>query len=77
MELNDLYQVPDEQMYDMMMNILPPEIKDMVEIMFADRFGLEKIESLLENCSLPKEISDNIIRGLRWKYIQLVTEEVK
>jgi hypothetical protein len=73
MELKDLYDVSDEQMYEISMGMMPPEIKQQVEKMFAHKFGLGRIEQLLENHpGIPKEVSDNLIRGLRWKYIQLI-----
>lgn len=76
MGLKDLYDISDEEMYDVTMGILPPEIKRQTEEMFANKFGLERIEQLLwEEPEIPKEITENIIRGLRWKYIQLI--EVK
>jgi phytoene/squalene synthetase len=76
MELKDLYDVSDEEMYGTLMRIMPPEIKQQVEEMFEHKFGLEQIENMLERgikeVGIPKEIVDNLIRGLRWKYIQLI-----
>ena len=75
MELNDLYNVPDEQMYDAAMANMPTEIKLKVEEMFKNKYGLDLIENLLERQTkegLPIEVFDNVIRGLRWKYIQLM-----
>ena len=76
MELKDLYDIDDETMYNLSMEILPAETKIKLEEMFTHQFGLELIENLFEECvknsMLPKEISDNVIRGLRWKYIQLI-----
>ena len=73
MELKDLYDVSDEDMYNVSMGMFPPEIKQQVEEMFTHKFGLDRIEQLLESHpGIPKEVTDNLIRGLRWKYIQLI-----
>jgi len=75
-ELKDLYELDDETMYDISMKILSQEIKAKVEKMLTHNYGLNIIEHYLnegvEKFALPKEIAENVIRGLRWKYLQLM-----